>query len=78
CKKYNDANKILGSTGEGLTAMELKEKPEMKRLLNRILDTFPWWEDLHGFWRMNLSYNTVFSMGNPGQDFAMEAQQYFA
>ncbi|KIK13890.1 hypothetical protein PISMIDRAFT_118044, partial [Pisolithus microcarpus 441] len=77
-KKYNDANKTLGATGAGLTAMELREKPEIKRLLDKILDTFPWWEDLHGFWRTNPSYNTVFSTGDPGQDFVMEAQQFFA
>ncbi|KAI5987579.1 hypothetical protein EDC04DRAFT_2614802 [Pisolithus marmoratus] len=77
-KKYNEANKSLGSTGAGLTAMELRENPEMKRLLDKIVDTFPWWEDLHGFWRMNPSYNTVFSTANPGQDFTMEAQQYFS
>ncbi|KIK13083.1 hypothetical protein PISMIDRAFT_119586, partial [Pisolithus microcarpus 441] len=76
-KKYNDANKTLGATRAGLTAMELREKPEMKRLLDKILDTFPWWEDLHGFWRTNPSYNTVFSTGDLGQDFAMEAQQFF-
>ncbi|KIK13413.1 hypothetical protein PISMIDRAFT_84300, partial [Pisolithus microcarpus 441] len=76
-KKYNDANKTLGATRAGLTAMELREKLEMKRLLDKILDTFPWWEDLHGFWRTNPSYNTVFSTGDLGQDFAMEAQQFF-
>ncbi|KAI6040060.1 hypothetical protein EDC04DRAFT_2894580 [Pisolithus marmoratus] len=58
--------------------MELRENLEMKSLLDKILDTFPWWEDLHGFWRMNLSYNTVFSMANPSQDYAMEAQQFFS
>ncbi|KAI6026058.1 hypothetical protein EDC04DRAFT_2606153 [Pisolithus marmoratus] len=77
-KKYNDANKSLGSTRVSLTAMELRENPEMKRLLDKIIDAFPWWEDLHGFWRINPSYNMVFSMANPGQDFTMEAQQYFS
>ncbi|KAI5990738.1 hypothetical protein EDD15DRAFT_2369449 [Pisolithus albus] len=38
----------------------------------------PWWEDLHGFWRTNPSYNTVFSTADPGQDFAAEAQRYFS
>ncbi|KAI6001318.1 hypothetical protein EDD15DRAFT_2570243 [Pisolithus albus] len=32
-KKYNDANKTLGSTGAGLTAEELKEDPQLKKLL---------------------------------------------
>ncbi|KAI6103977.1 hypothetical protein EV401DRAFT_1816297, partial [Pisolithus croceorrhizus] len=80
-KKYNDANKTLGTTGTGLTAMELRENPEMKRLLgecslDKIVDAFPWWEELHGFWRTNPSYNTVYSTADPGQDFATEAQQY--
>ncbi|KAI6004605.1 hypothetical protein EDD15DRAFT_2155263, partial [Pisolithus albus] len=72
-KKYNNANKTLSSTGAGLTAIELRERPDMKGLLDKILDTFPWWEDLHGFWRTNPSYNTVFSTADPGQDFAAEA-----
>ncbi|KIK18466.1 hypothetical protein PISMIDRAFT_72520, partial [Pisolithus microcarpus 441] len=71
--KYNDTNKTLGSSGAGLTAIELRERPEMKRLLDKILDTFPWWEDLHRFWRTNPSYNTVCSTADPGQDFATEA-----
>ncbi|KIK25437.1 hypothetical protein PISMIDRAFT_73155, partial [Pisolithus microcarpus 441] len=60
-------------SGAGLTAIELRERPEMKRLLDKILDTFPWWEDLHGFWRTNPSYNTVCSTADPSQDFAAEA-----
>ncbi|KAI6142255.1 hypothetical protein EDD17DRAFT_1769384 [Pisolithus thermaeus] len=42
CKKYNNANKTLGTTGTGLTAMELRENPEMKRLLDKIVNAFPW------------------------------------
>ncbi|KIK19893.1 hypothetical protein PISMIDRAFT_50986, partial [Pisolithus microcarpus 441] len=72
-KKYNEANKTLGSTGAGLTAAELRENPEQKKLLDKITENFPWWEDLHGFWRNNPSYNTVFSTANPGQDFTAEA-----
>ncbi|KAI6011486.1 hypothetical protein EDC04DRAFT_2497880, partial [Pisolithus marmoratus] len=68
CKKYNEANKSLGSTGAGLTTVKLQECPEMKKLLDKIVAYFPWWEDLHGFWRINLSYNTVFSTADPGQD----------
>ncbi|KIK11402.1 hypothetical protein PISMIDRAFT_79306, partial [Pisolithus microcarpus 441] len=53
CKKYNEANKTLGSTGVGLTSAELQECPDMKKLLDKIVANFPWWEDLHGFWRTN-------------------------
>ncbi|KIK17848.1 hypothetical protein PISMIDRAFT_38451, partial [Pisolithus microcarpus 441] len=77
CKKYNEANKTLSSTGAGLTIEELKDKPEMSMLVDKILANFPWWADLHGFWRTNLLYNTVFSMADPRQDFTAGAQQYF-
>ncbi|KIK22276.1 hypothetical protein PISMIDRAFT_102817, partial [Pisolithus microcarpus 441] len=73
-KKYNEANKTLSSTGAGLTIKELKDKPEMSMLVNKILVDFLWWADLHSFWRTNLSYNTVFSTANPRQDFAAGAQ----
>ncbi|KAI6126577.1 hypothetical protein F5141DRAFT_1247643 [Pisolithus sp. B1] len=56
-KKYNEANKTLGATGVGLTSAELQEHPDMKKLLDKIIANFPWWEDLHGFWRTNPSYN---------------------
>ncbi|KIK18449.1 hypothetical protein PISMIDRAFT_109466, partial [Pisolithus microcarpus 441] len=77
-KKYNEANKTLGSTGAGLTSAELQERPDMKKLLDKIVANFPWWEDLHGFWRTNPSYNMVFSTADPRQDFAASAQRYFS
>ncbi|KIK22277.1 hypothetical protein PISMIDRAFT_102718, partial [Pisolithus microcarpus 441] len=46
-KKYNEANKTLSSTGAGLTIKELKDKPEMSMLVNKILVDFLWWADLH-------------------------------
>ncbi|KAI6046987.1 hypothetical protein EDC04DRAFT_2887430 [Pisolithus marmoratus] len=69
-EKYNKANKTLGATGVGLTSAKLQECPDTKKLLDKIIANFPWWEDLHGFWMTNPSYNMVFSTGNPGQDFA--------
>ncbi|KAI6043147.1 hypothetical protein EDC04DRAFT_2891416 [Pisolithus marmoratus] len=77
-KKYNEANKSLGTMGAGLTTAKLQERLEMKKLLDKIVTNFPWWEDLHGFWRTNPSYNRVFSTADPGQDFAVSAQQYFS
>ncbi|KIK23913.1 hypothetical protein PISMIDRAFT_10524 [Pisolithus microcarpus 441] len=50
----------------------------MSTLVDKILANFLWWADLHSFWRTNPSYNTVFSMANPGQDFAAGVQQYFS
>ncbi|KIM67416.1 hypothetical protein SCLCIDRAFT_37885, partial [Scleroderma citrinum Foug A] len=66
-KKYYEANKTLGATGAGHTAEELKENPDMKKLL-----MFPIQLNFHGYWRMNLTYNTVYTTGNPGQYFEVE------
>ena len=94
-KKYGEANKTLGATGAGLTAEELKENPDMKKLLgmfcscflsssvlnhisDKVLENFSWWEDFHGYWRMNLTYNTVYTTGNPGQYFEVEVLQHFS
>ncbi|KIK23174.1 hypothetical protein PISMIDRAFT_80235, partial [Pisolithus microcarpus 441] len=77
CKKYNEANKTLSSTGAGLTVTELKDNPELSTLVDKILVNFPWWADLHGFWRNNPLYNTVFSTADPRQDFTAGAWQYF-
>ncbi|KAI6095851.1 hypothetical protein F5141DRAFT_1221350 [Pisolithus sp. B1] len=73
-KKYNEANKTLGATGVGLTSAKLQEHADMKKLLDKIIANFPWWEDLHSFWRTYPSYNMVFSTGDPGQDFANSAE----
>ena len=41
------------------------------------LQAFPWWPDLHGWWRTNPAFNTAFSTADPGQDFASAALQHF-
>ncbi|KAI6008005.1 hypothetical protein EDC04DRAFT_2582311, partial [Pisolithus marmoratus] len=76
CKKYNKANKSLRSTGAGLTAAEIQENPNLKKLLG-MSSAASCPTDLHGFWHTNPLYNTVFSTADPGQDFAAEAQQHF-
>ncbi|KAG1751728.1 hypothetical protein EDB19DRAFT_1903673 [Suillus lakei] len=48
-----------------------------RTLLDRLLQTFPWWVDLHGWWRTNPAYNTSFSTADPGQDFEAEAMDVF-
>jgi len=47
-------------------------------LLDKILENFHWWEDLHGLWRDNPAYNTAFSTAHPGQDFAADMQLHFS
>ncbi|KAG2068197.1 hypothetical protein BDR04DRAFT_990157, partial [Suillus decipiens] len=67
-RKYNEFNKSLKQMGVGLTYNELKKNPQMKTLIELQLNKFPWWPDLHGWWRTNSAYNTVFSTADPGQN----------
>ncbi|KAG2063601.1 hypothetical protein BDR04DRAFT_1033249, partial [Suillus decipiens] len=76
-KKYNEINLQLGQTGAGLSFDELNANEKTRTLLDRLLQTFPWWVDLHGWWRTNPAYNTSYSTADPGQDFAAEAMDVF-
>ncbi|KAG2055257.1 hypothetical protein BDR06DRAFT_847256, partial [Suillus hirtellus] len=67
-RKYNEFNKSLKQTGTRLTYDELQKNPQTKTLINSQLNKFPWWPDLHGWWRTNPAYNTVFSTADPGQN----------
>ncbi|KAG2742418.1 hypothetical protein P692DRAFT_20645333, partial [Suillus brevipes Sb2] len=72
-EKYNEINVQLGQTGAGLSFEAINGNEKMKSILNRLLVAFWWWVDLHGWWRTNPTYNTLFSTADPGQDFAAEA-----
>ncbi|KAG2335471.1 hypothetical protein BDR05DRAFT_852721, partial [Suillus weaverae] len=37
------------------------------------LSKFPWWPDLHGWWRTNPAYSTVLSTADPGQNYESAA-----
>ncbi|KAG1906479.1 uncharacterized protein F5891DRAFT_1181889 [Suillus fuscotomentosus] len=56
-KKYNEINLQLGQTGAGLSFEELNENEKTRILLDCLLQTFPWWVDLHGWWRTNPTYD---------------------
>ncbi|KAG2053841.1 hypothetical protein BDR06DRAFT_863379, partial [Suillus hirtellus] len=72
-KKYNEINVQLGQTGTGLSFEAINGNEKMRSILDWLLVAFPWWVDLHGWWRTNPTYNTLFSTADPGQDFAPEA-----
>ncbi|KAG1728138.1 hypothetical protein EDD22DRAFT_853307 [Suillus occidentalis] len=63
--------------GAGLTYDELQKNPQTKTLIDSQLSKFPWWPDLHGWWRTNPAYNTVCSTADPGQNYESAALQHF-
>ncbi|KIK73423.1 hypothetical protein PAXRUDRAFT_20867 [Paxillus rubicundulus Ve08.2h10] len=76
-KKYNKINKELGQTGAGRTYEELVAEPRSRNIVESALRAFPWWRDLHGWWRTNPAYNTVYSMADGGQNHAAVALAIF-
>ncbi|KAG2110120.1 hypothetical protein DEU56DRAFT_749878, partial [Suillus clintonianus] len=76
-RKYNEFNKELKQSGAGKTYAELQEDPKMKSLINTKLEKFPWWPELHGWWRTNPAFNHAFSTADAGQDFASAALEHF-
>ncbi|KAF8120518.1 hypothetical protein EV363DRAFT_1139344, partial [Boletus edulis] len=74
---YSAENKKLGQTGMGMTYEELQSDPSKSNLLDSIVDSFPWWPDLHGFWRTNPGINTSPAVADPDQDLEQEALGLF-
>ncbi|KAG2053200.1 hypothetical protein BDR06DRAFT_886347 [Suillus hirtellus] len=79
-KKYNEFNKALKQSGAGITYEDLQKDPETKTLIGGLFKTqkFPWWPDLHGWWRTNPAFNTTSLSADLGQNFKSAALQYFS
>ncbi|KAI6096467.1 hypothetical protein F5141DRAFT_1220849 [Pisolithus sp. B1] len=75
--KYQKQNALLGQTGAGHMYEDLLSNDRTKNILAAITKDFPWWADLHGWWRTNPAYNNTFSAANVGQDFAVHAVELF-
>ncbi|KIK77671.1 hypothetical protein PAXRUDRAFT_834917, partial [Paxillus rubicundulus Ve08.2h10] len=43
----------------------------------KLVELFPWWPELHGWWRKNLAYNTAYCVADSGQNLAAEALLMF-
>ncbi|KAJ7799038.1 hypothetical protein B0H13DRAFT_2688805 [Mycena leptocephala] len=61
--EYQDLVKKLGATGS-----------EIEGLIGKIHEDWPWWDELHSFWRELPNYNPVgIQSSEPGTDHAAEA-----
>ncbi|KAH0834608.1 hypothetical protein J3R83DRAFT_10063 [Lanmaoa asiatica] len=75
--RIKEYNARLGKTGAGMTYEELQRDPSKVNLITSIVDSFPWWPELHGFWRTNPGFNAKPSVADPGQDLEGEALAIF-
>ncbi|KAJ7888863.1 hypothetical protein B0H14DRAFT_3855863 [Mycena olivaceomarginata] len=68
----------LGATGAGLHPDKVREDSKLASLIDKVRDDFPWWEELHAFWRELPNYNPVgVQSSEPGTDHAGEAAGLF-
>ncbi|KAJ6471178.1 hypothetical protein DFH09DRAFT_1220511 [Mycena vulgaris] len=67
---------VLGATGAGLLPDQVTEGSNIASLLDAIRAKWPWWDDLHPFWRELPNYNPV-GVQSSGTDHASDAQSLF-
>ncbi|KAF8200151.1 hypothetical protein BJ912DRAFT_948114 [Pholiota molesta] len=76
--EYSKHLKELGSTGAGLSPEDVTPGSELANLVDRICSTWPWWKELHSFWRELPNYNPIsVTTSTPGLDHAAEASALF-
>ncbi|KAH7902914.1 hypothetical protein BJ138DRAFT_986139, partial [Hygrophoropsis aurantiaca] len=70
-KKYKKFNSNLKRTGIGrMTVDELMTDNTTKTLIDEQLEDFPWWKDLHGWWRDIPTYTANAATADSGQHIA--------
>ncbi|KAJ7887972.1 hypothetical protein B0H13DRAFT_2342151 [Mycena leptocephala] len=72
-KRYRDINNELGQTGAGLKPEDVTPESEIANKIAKIKVDFPYWEQLHGFWRTLPNFNPYTVSSEPGQDIADQA-----
>ncbi|KAJ7120058.1 hypothetical protein C8R44DRAFT_529464, partial [Mycena epipterygia] len=78
-KEYIARCNKLGATGAGLDPELVSEGTNIANLIEEIRESWPWWDDLHGFWRELPNYNPVgVQSSQPGTDHASAAQALYS
>ncbi|KAJ7195660.1 hypothetical protein GGX14DRAFT_474648 [Mycena pura] len=77
-KEYKGLVTTLGATGAGLERHQVLPGSKIASLLDDICSKWPWWDDLHAFWRELPNYNPVgVQSSEPGTDHASDAEALF-
>jgi hypothetical protein len=78
-KTYQTHVTSLGATGAGLDPSAVVAGSAEANKFEEIRKSFPFWDDLHGFWRELPSYNPIgISSSYAGQNHASSAAKLFA
>ncbi|KAJ7093598.1 hypothetical protein C8R44DRAFT_583591, partial [Mycena epipterygia] len=77
-KDYQGHLERIGATGAGLDPSHVREGSALAsifgELQNEVRQVFPWWDDLHAFWRELPNYNPIGVQSlEPGTDHAHAA-----
>ncbi|KAJ6548524.1 hypothetical protein B0H19DRAFT_1074377 [Mycena capillaripes] len=77
-KEYKVHIEVLGATGAGLQPGDVEPGSNVASLIDRIVASWPWWTELHSFWRELPSYNPIgVQSSQPGTDHASAAADLF-
>ncbi|KAJ6550644.1 hypothetical protein DFH09DRAFT_1366660 [Mycena vulgaris] len=69
----------IGATGAGLDPDQAREGSQLASVFDEVREKFPWWDELHGFWRELPNYNPIgVQSSEPGVDHASAAADLYA
>ncbi|KAJ7189670.1 hypothetical protein GGX14DRAFT_580529 [Mycena pura] len=77
-KEYQGYLERVGATGAGLDPARVYAGSTLANVFEEIREEWPWWDDLHAFWRELPNYNPIgVQSSEPGTDHASAAATLF-